>query len=116
MGVDVTEVIAVADSLRRDPDKLRAGAETIVRKTVNDAVRLAKRFSPVDTGATRNSIGADFTTTDTSVTGEYGPTTEYSPHLEYGTWKTPPRPFIGASSDAVEPAFLSAAHRLPNLL
>jgi HK97 gp10 family phage protein len=112
-------------TLARDMD---LSSFTTVKK-VRDAVRKhafavergAKLRAPVDTGALRNSINTSFSGSSKlaplsgtglapgePVAAEVGPEVNYAPHLEFGTWKMAPRPFLGPAFDEVEPSFLAA--------
>ena len=42
------------------------------------------------------------------MSAEVGPTVHYAPHVEYGTARQAPQPFMRPAADAVEPAFVEA--------
>lgn len=91
----------------------------------------ARRFVPVDSGATLQSIHAGDAggggpeggpTPDGKPVAmgdgwsiEVGPTTYYARWLEFGTVKMSPRPFMIPAISIVEPAFISAMHDLAGL-
>ena len=67
--------------------------------------RTAKEDCPVDTGATRNSIEAREAG---QLAWTIGPTTEYAPHLEFGTSRMRARPFMIPNTEKERPRFLQA--------
>lgn len=73
----------------------------IIRKGAHDIEATGKLFCPVDTGATRDSIGTDFAGDGRSLHMEavIGPTTNYAPYLEHGTENMAPRAFMGPAYD-----------------
>lgn len=87
---------------------LRAGyrAAVVVTKTAHDIEATAKQFVPVDTGATRNSIGVDLS--DAGRSADIGPQTSYAEFLEFGTSRMAPRAFMGPALDRHTPDFIAA--------
>jgi len=87
--------------------------ESEVLKVLEIAARnvekMAKEKVPVDTGATMNSIAANRID---ELTWEVGPTTEYAPALEFGTWKMGARPYMIPSLEAERPRLTSAIKQL----
>ena len=55
------------------------------------------------TGETKRSVGLEIT--DGGMTAESGPTTEYSPYLEYGTRFMDAQPFVKPALDEQEAKF-----------
>lgn len=92
-----------ADLRKAGPESQRLAAAAI-RKGAADIIAGAQQRVPVDTGATKNSIGADIATSGTTVQAVVGPTTHYAPYLEYGTRRMAPRPFMGPAADQVLPS------------
>ena len=105
---DTSQVASLAADLGGAAPRAVVAAKTVVAKTAFDLVALAQGRVPVDTGETKNSIGADIV----GLTAVIGPTTYYAPFLEYGTYKMPPRPFMGPAADQVEPGFIEAMRQL----
>jgi HK97 gp10 family phage protein len=68
-----------------------------------------KEKVPVDTGATKNSIAASRID---ELTWEVGPTTEYAPAIEFGTWKMGARPFMTNTLEAERPRLTAAIEQL----
>lgn len=91
-------------------------ASQAIRKTAFDIVATAQTFVPVDTGATKNSIHA--TSADArplgagSLVADIGPTTEYAPHLEFGTVNMAPHAFMGPAADRHTPDLAKALGQL----
>lgn len=105
---DFSEVAVLAADLRDAAPRAVAAAKVAVAKTAFDLSAIAQAIVPVDTGTTKNSIGADID----GLIAVIGPTTSYAPFLEYGTYKMPPRPFMGPAADQVEPGFIEAMRQL----
>lgn len=80
-------------------------ANTAVAKTAADATAIAQLSAPVDTGNHRSTIGWQMIG---AATAEFGPTSNYGAHLEYGTYKMAPRPHIHPAADAVTPGLIAA--------
>lgn len=55
------------------------------------------------TGTTKRSVGLDIS--ESGMTAESGPTTEYSEYLEYGTRFMKAQPFIKPALKEIEPKF-----------
>lgn len=60
----------------------------------------AKRRAPVDTGLLRNSINATMPKPTTGIVSAHA---EYAPHVEFGTIRTRPQPFLLPAFHAVLP-------------
>lgn len=111
------EVRALERRLRFAGHEGRVLAHHAVRKAAFDIERGAKRRAAVDTGALRNSINTMFegSALSDSFTAEVGPEVHYGVHLEFGTERMAPRPFLGPAYDAVEPSFLEALRQIDPL-
>lgn len=107
--VDVHELEQLAATFEKTSWDVVRKASSVVRKTASDVVATAQRFAPVDTGATKNSIHASGPGSGPlgpeSLAAEIGPTTEYAPHLEYGTVNMAPHAFMGPALDRHGPDF-----------
>ena len=100
-------------------DLARAGSEVAsrgdqaLRKSADDVVTISQQLVPVDTAATKTSIGHDRLD---GGPGEFGyvvgPTTEYAPYLELGTSRMVPREFMGPAGDRVAPGLATAMSQL----
>lgn len=106
------ELYSLAADLTKASTRAKERAPLVVRKAALDVVAHGKRFSPVDTGATKGSIGADITTEGGEVVAIIGPATHYAPYLEYGTSRAAPQPFMGPALDIVAPGFVEAIEQL----
>ena len=62
------------------------------------------------TGQSKRSVGLEFT--DGGFAAEVEPTTEYSPHLEYGTRFMDAQPFVGPSFNEQKEKFKKDMQRL----
>lgn len=103
MSTDITEVRKLAADLAEAPLKARRQVAVAVRKAALDVQAGAQQLVPVDTGATKNSIGVDLAASGATLSATIGPTTNYAPYLEFGTVHMAPRPFMGPAADAVAP-------------
>lgn len=84
----------------------------VVKKGAYDIQAHAQVLVPVDTGATQGSIGVEMNTTASRASAIIGPTTNYAPHLEYGTIHQEPQPFMGPAADRVLPSVEEAMLQL----
>lgn len=107
-----TEIGRLAGDLRAASLTARTKGNAIVRKAAFDVQAYAQAVVPVDTGATKNSIGVDTSFVGTSIAAVVGPTTFYAPFLEHGTRFMAPRPFMGPALARVEPGFVQALEAL----
>ena len=86
---------------RLSVDLGRADARTIkdARVAIDLAARTCERdakiLAPVDTGNLRNSITSDIR----GLTAEIGPSAEYAAHVEFGTSRMGPQPYMGPAAD-----------------
>ena len=115
--VDTSEVAAFAKELDRKSGVIGAAAASVVRKTSGAIVTTAKQLAPVDTGATRDSIGADIEGDGryASMSAVIGPTTEHAPVVEFGSVDTAPQPFMGPALDQHTPGFVKALEQIVDL-
>lgn len=103
---DMAELNTLAVDLAEAGPRVLVEASKVVRKTAFDIAATAQTFVPVDTGATRSSIGVD--TDQAGLGATIGPTTHYAPYLEFGTSRMAPRAFMGPALDKHTPEFLEA--------
>lgn len=86
-------------------------------------VEEARRMVPYRTGETYDSFDNEQEAVTLSLKpgygewqGAYGPTTFYSPFLEYGTVFMEPRPFMNPSADIIEPLFVTSVAEFADML
>lgn len=96
------------DLTNAGPKVTRQGAE-VLTKAARDVETIGAQLVPVDTGATKNSIGVD---SPEPLQRVIGPTTEYAPYLELGTARMGPRAFMGPAADRVTPGLVTAMGQL----
>ena len=109
MGADVAQLRSLSAEMVSKATLVETQAIQIVAEHGLSLQALAQMNAPVDTGFLRGSIGIDGTG---SLTVEIGPTAEYAPYLEDGTYKMAARPFMGPAADVVEPRFVTALEAL----
>lgn len=95
MGVDVSQMYALADDLKQAKRKTQRELRVAVAKVVEQTTKTAKSLAPVDTGNLRDSIEG----TVRGSTGEVGTDLEYAQYVEFGTYKDEPEPFIAPAAD-----------------
>ena len=109
MGVDASELRALAAELRHRAAAIPAKVDATTRAYGLQAVAIVQSNAPVDTGAHRAGIGMD-------ILGlayvEVGASSEYAPYLEYGTYRMAARPHIIPGVESVVPAWVAAIEAL----
>lgn len=94
----------------RELDRIARGLNTNTRKVIEglafEVEAGAKQLAPVDTGAMRASIFTEIEQ-EGPVVARVGPSVEYAPYVELGTWKMGARPFL-------VPALQTVAWKLNN--
>ena len=112
---DFGEVEKLAADLRKAGPAAQTKAVKAVRKAAFDVQAYGKANAmrlfrpPTSTGATANSISVSMTG---PTSAEVGPTTSYSPFLEWGTRRMAERPFMGPALNKAEPGFIAAMEQL----
>lgn len=106
-GIDDLNKLSV--DLTNGAQRTGAKVSAVVRRCGQQMVTYGQAAVPVDTGATKSSIGVDFTgdgrSTEMSATA--GPTTSWAPYLEHGTERMAPHAFMGPALDRVGPDFVA---------
>lgn len=90
----------------------RLRAHQAVRKAAFEVERGAKKRARVKTGALRNSINSTFEESYNDFVAEVGPEVHYGVHLEFGTERMAPRPFLRPAYEEVEPGFIEALRQI----
>jgi HK97 gp10 family phage protein len=88
---------------------LRKRASALVRKTALDVERRAKILAPVDTGTLQRSIQTAF---DSDLSAVVFVGASYGIHLEFGTRRMSPRPFLGPAFEETAPEFAAGLKEL----
>ena len=103
--------------MRRHAAELRGLAETlvprasaVVRKVALDTEADAKALARVDTGMLRNSITT--AVSGDGLTASVVATASYAIHVEQGTSRMAPQPFMGPATDRNTPKFHEAMSQL----
>ena len=109
---DFSQVSALAADLRNASAQTQIKATQVVKKVGYDAVAVMQSEVPVRTGALKNSVGLDFTSSGGGMTAEVGPTVEYGIYVAYGTRRQAPNPFDKRTLDRVTPEFIAAMTQL----
>ena len=110
MSVNSVEVAKLAADMARHTLQVGAKAWEALRKTGLDIEATSKTLVPVDTGATKGSIGMDENQAKLTVT--IGPQTVYAPYLENGTRSRAPHPFMAPALEQHEPALEQALQQI----
>lgn len=113
MSMDEREVEKLAADIAVQSMAATKLATVVVAKTAMDVAATAQRLVPVDTSATKNSIGVD--TMPGGLAAEVGPTTHYAYWLEHGTTKMAPHAFMGPALDRHTPDFVQAMEQVGDL-
>lgn len=96
-------------------------ASQVVRKTTFDIQAGAQNLVPVDTGALKNSIGAEVDGTE----GVVFTNMVYAPRIEFGfvgadsrgrVYNQAPQPYMTPAAEAARPGFIDALSHLERLL
>ena len=109
MGVNASELRALAAELRQRAAAIPAKVDETTRAFGDRAAAIVQSNAPVDTGAHRAGIGMDMLGL---AHVEVGASSEYAPYLEYGTYKMAARPHIIPGVESVVPAWITALEAL----
>ncbi len=110
MGADVGELLTLAADLGRAGTTVVRKAQQAVRKSALDVSTIAAELAPVDTSFLKSSIGTDVAADGLSAV--VGPSASYGAHVEFGTRRMSPQPYMGPALDAVTPGFAAAMEQL----
>lgn len=95
MGIDASEVNALAADLFVAPAVVEVGSARAVSSTTRSTQHDAQRFAPVRTGLLRESIVA----TSDGLHGQVEALADYSGYVEEGTSDTAPQPFMRPAAE-----------------
>lgn len=108
----IADLDGIAAAFEASGPLLQIKVSVATRRTALTIEALSKQTVPVDTGATKNSIGSDIAETGSGdgygIDVESGPQTDYAMFIEVGTERMPPRPFMGPAFDQAVPPWLDA--------
>lgn len=108
----MSDLDRLAADLRKAGRVTRARTVQAIRKGAYDIAATGQALAPVDTGATRASIGVDYSAGAGEIRASIGPTTHYAPYLEFGTARMAPRPFMGPAADRNMPLIEQAIEQI----
>jgi len=77
-----------------DPDRILRVTEKSMEAFVLIVEGAAVKMAPVDTGRLRSSIHSKVDSEKKIIIGEVATPVEYAEHIEFGTSKTEPQPFL----------------------
>jgi HK97 gp10 family phage protein len=86
--------------------KMPGQASKVVRTTAFVIEARAKTLVPVDTGTLKSSIST--TVEDGGLSAIVAPHTDYAAHVEFGTRRMSPRPYMIPAAEAALPAYVDA--------
>lgn len=114
MDADFSEIASLGADLAEGAVRVGAQGARFLRRAARGVEADAKQNAPVDTGTMRASIGVDLTGDGRFriMTAEIGPTVHYAPHVEYGTARQSPQPFMGPAATRAEKPFAEACEQL----
>ena len=87
-------------------------AVQVLGKTAADITADAKKYVPVDTGNLKNSIGYDTYNHGDEMLAEIGPTAGYGLHVEAGTSRMAPQPYMAPAFNRRVTGFEQAMSKL----
>lgn len=109
-SVDVSEVRALATTLRTGAGRVGARGSALLRRTAYAMQADAQALAPVDTGNLRESISTTITGDGRAgrMSAEIGPTADYGGYVEYGTSTRAGQPYLAPAFDRQVPGFEAA--------
>jgi HK97 gp10 family phage protein len=107
-----SDMAKLAADLQAVAPQAQSLAEQVVTKAAADITAGAQSLAPVDTGALRNSIGYENTSSGEEASAEVGPTVTYAGYVENGTSRMRAQPYLRPATDQVEPSFTAAAEQI----
>lgn len=111
-GIKITGIEKLQKQLKQN--KTLDSVKRVVRKNGSDLQKKIQRNAEFkkgyQTGTTKGSVALEIS--DGGMTAESGPTTEYSPYLEYGTRFMDAQPFVKPALEEQERKFKSDMEKL----
>lgn len=112
MTADAHEWKNLALDLSRAGQRAHDKAAQVIGKTAADISADAKSYVPVDTGNLKNSIGYDTFNIGGEMGAEIGPTAGYGLHVETGTSRMAPQPYLAPAFNRRVTGFEQAMSKL----
>lgn len=112
MTADAHEWKNLALDLSQAGQRAHDKAAQAIGKTAADITADAKSYVPVDTGNLKNSIGYDTFNTGGEMGAEIGPTAGYGMHVEMGTSRMAPQPYLAPAFNRRVTGFEQAMSKL----
>lgn len=112
MGADVHEWRNLGLDLSKAGQRAHDKAVQVIGKTAADISADAKALVPVDTGNLKNSIGYDTYNQGDESLAEIGPTASYGLHVEAGTSRMAPQPYMAPAFNRRVTGFEQAMSKL----
>ena len=104
------DLLKLSADLAKASTEVTRRAQVVVRKTAADIEASGKRNAAVDTGLMRGRIST--TISNGGLSAEIGPTASYAAHVEFGTRRMRPQPFMRPAADQHFPSFEEAIELL----
>lgn len=112
MTADAHEWKNLALDLSKAGQRAHDKAAQAIGKTAADITADAKSYVPVDTGNLKNSIGYDTFNSGGEMGAEIGPTAGYGLHVEAGTSRMAPQPYLAPAFNRRVTGFEQAMSKL----
>lgn len=112
MSADASQLAQLSANLKTSGERSQAKARAAVHKTARDIEADAKHMAPVRTGNLRNSISTEVSNLASVAEAVIGPTAEYGAHVEFGTSRQTPQPYLGPAADNRLPSLEAALAEL----
>lgn len=112
MTADAHEWRNLALDLSKAGQRAHDKAVQVVGKTAADITADAKFYAPVKTGNLEGSIGYDTFNSNGEIGAEIGPTANYGLHVETGTSRMAPQPYLAPAFNRRVTGFEQAMSKL----
>ena len=114
MDADLSDLTRLTADLAEGAVRVGAEGARVLRRVARGIEADAKTRAPVDTGTMRASIGVTYEGDGRHrvMSAEVGPTVHYAPHVEYGTARQAPQPFMRPAGEAAIEPFEAACTQL----
>jgi HK97 gp10 family phage protein len=106
--IDLSEVHALADDLRKAGDTMPAKAERVVAVGGHQVLARMRANTPVRTGRLKSSESDSESVDIVGLEFEAGPTAEYAAYVELGTSRMAAEPYAGPAFDQELPGIIDS--------